>query len=148
MADFPGKGMVAVLKTTPGTVLDDIHQVMRLAGFEAILPRGVTTGPKINIPRQTGRPACPSTPMLVKGILQTLRAAVPDDVVGVRDDIVVVDTCVGELNDRHRLATLTGVMKDPSSGQVLVPASEVPTFIRRAVGPIALAASGCGHLQP
>ena len=49
MADFPGKGTVAVLKTSPETVLDDFQRVMTLAGFEAALPRGVRTGLKINI---------------------------------------------------------------------------------------------------
>ena len=49
MADFPGKGTVAVLKTTPQTVLDDVQSVMKLADFESELPRTNTTGLKINI---------------------------------------------------------------------------------------------------
>ena len=32
--NFPGRGVVAVLKTTPATVLDDIARLMKLAGFE------------------------------------------------------------------------------------------------------------------
>ncbi len=47
MSDFPGKGKVAVVKTTPTTVLDDIQQVMVMAGVEKALPRSVTTGLKI-----------------------------------------------------------------------------------------------------
>ena len=32
MTDFPGKGTVAVLKTKPATILDDIEELMKL-GF-------------------------------------------------------------------------------------------------------------------
>ncbi len=105
MAGFPGKGTVAVLKTTPGTVLDDIHQVMRLAGFEAALPKGVTTGLKINISWQTWYPACSSTPWQIEGVIQALRAAGYNDLVGVHNDTVVVDTRVGEFNNKHRFVT-------------------------------------------
>ena len=38
MSDFPGKGKVAVLKTTPGTVLDDIEQLM-VSNKKDIKPR-------------------------------------------------------------------------------------------------------------
>ena len=33
MTEFPGKGKVAVLKTSPETVLEDIQSLMKLAGF-------------------------------------------------------------------------------------------------------------------
>ena len=38
MADFPGRGKVAILRTTPETVLDDYAKVMELAGFREALP--------------------------------------------------------------------------------------------------------------
>ena len=34
MTDFPGKGKVAVLKTSPETILEDIEKLMKLADFE------------------------------------------------------------------------------------------------------------------
>ncbi len=105
MADFPGKGTVAVLKTSPKTVLEDIRQVMHGAGLEAALPKGVTTGLKINISWQTWYPACSSTPWQIEGAIQTLRAAGYDDLVGVHNDTVVVDTRVGEFNNKHRFVT-------------------------------------------
>ncbi len=33
MSDFPGKGKVAVLKTSPETILEDIQRLMTLAGL-------------------------------------------------------------------------------------------------------------------
>jgi len=105
MTDFPGKGKVAVLKTTPDNILEDIQQVMRLANFETALPKGIRTGLKINISWQTWYPACSSTPWQIEGVIRTLQAAGYDDLVGVHNDTVVVDTRVGEFNNKHRFVT-------------------------------------------
>jgi len=107
MADMPGRGRVACLKTTPGTILDDIDKVMRLGGFEAALPKGVTTGLKINISWQTWYPACSSAPWQIEGTIRTLRAGGYNDLLGVHNDTVVVDTRVGEFNNKHRFVTDT-----------------------------------------
>jgi uncharacterized protein (DUF362 family) len=105
MADFPGKGTVAVLKTAPETVLDDLNQVMSLGGFESALPRGVPTGLKINISWQTWYPACSSEPWQLEGVIRALQGAGYTDLVGVHNDTVVVDTRVGEFNNKHRFVT-------------------------------------------
>jgi uncharacterized protein (DUF362 family) len=105
MADFPGKGKVAVVKTRPETVLHDIQQVMHLAEFEKALPKQNTTGMKINISWQTWYPACSSTPWQIEGVIQTLQKAGYKDLVGIHNDTVVVDTTVGELNNKHRYVT-------------------------------------------
>jgi len=105
MADFPGKGTVAVLKTAPETVLDDLQRVMVLGGFESALPRGVATGLKINISWQTWYPACSSEPWQLEGVIRALQAAGYTDLVGVHNDTVVVDTRVGEFNNKHRFVT-------------------------------------------
>jgi uncharacterized protein (DUF362 family) len=105
MTDFPGKGIVAAIKTTPETILEDIHNVMRLADFETALPKGTKTGLKINITWQTWYPACSSTPWQIEGAILTLQAAGYGDMVGVHNDTVVVDTRVGEFNNRHRYVT-------------------------------------------
>jgi len=105
MADMPGRGRVACLKTTPETILDDIDKVMRLGGFEAALPKGVTTGLKINISWQTWYPACSSAPWQIEGAIRALRAAGYNDLLGVHNDTVVVDTRVGEFNNKHRFVT-------------------------------------------
>jgi uncharacterized protein (DUF362 family) len=105
MADFPGKGKVAVLKTTPETVLEDIQSVMHLADVTQVLSPTHQTGLKINISWQTWYPACSSTPWQIEGVLQTLQAAGFQDLVGVHNDTVVVDTRVGEFNNKHRFVT-------------------------------------------
>jgi uncharacterized protein (DUF362 family) len=105
MSEFPGKGLVAVVKTTPETVLEDIEKVMRLAGVEQALPKGVQTGLKINISWQTWYPACSSTPWQLEGAIQTLRKTGYSDLVGIHNDTVVVNTAVGEANNKHRFVT-------------------------------------------
>jgi len=105
MAEFPGKGKVAVLKTSPETVLDDIEKLMKLADFEAALPKDRRTGLKINISWQTWYPACSSTPWQIEGVIRTLRKAGYNDLVGVHNDTVVVNTADGEKNNKHRFVT-------------------------------------------
>jgi uncharacterized protein (DUF362 family) len=98
-------GRVAVLKTKPETILEDIQEVMHLAEFTSALPKEITTGLKINISWQTWYPACSSTPWQIEGAIQALQAAGYEDIVGVHNDTVVVDTKVGEFNNKHRFVT-------------------------------------------
>ncbi len=105
MKDFPGKGKVAVLKTTPQTILDDYERLMELAGFEACLPKGIQTGLKINISWQTWYPACSSTPWQIEGVIRALQNAGYSDLVGVHNDTVVVDTADAERNNKHKFVT-------------------------------------------
>lgn len=105
MANFPGKGKVAVLKTSPETVLEDIDKLMVMASVEQALPKGVTTGLKINISWQTWYPACSSTPWQLDGTIRTLKRLGYTDLVGIHNDTVVVDTSVGEANNKHKFVT-------------------------------------------
>src|SRR5512136_2389171 len=105
MSAFPGKGKVAVLKTSPETVQEDIQHLMKLAEFEAVLPKENTTGLKINISWQTWYPACSTTPWQLEGVIKSLRNLEYADLVGIHNDTVVVDTSVGETNNKHRYVT-------------------------------------------
>lgn len=105
MTDFPGKGRVAVLKTSPETVLDDIEKLMKLACVEEALPKGNPTGIKINISWQTWYPACSSTPWQLEGVVRGLKNAGYADLVGVHNDTVVVNTADAEVNNKHRYVT-------------------------------------------
>lgn len=105
MSEFPGKGKVAILHTSPETVLEDIERLMSLAGVESALPKGITTGLKINISWQTWYPACSTTPWQLEGVIRGLRKAGYTDLLGIHNDTVVVDTRVGEFNNKHRFVT-------------------------------------------
>jgi len=105
MSLYPGKGKVAVLKTSPETVLDDYQKLMKLADFESALPKENSTGLKINISWQTWYPACSSTPWQIEGVLRSLKNAGYQDIVGVHNDTVVVNTEDGERNNKHKFVT-------------------------------------------
>jgi len=105
MKDFPGKGKVAVLKTSPATVLEDYERLMKLAGFEQSLPKDIPTGLKINISWQTWYPACSTAPWQLEGVIRALQNAGYQQLVGVHNDTVVVDTSDGERNNKHLYVT-------------------------------------------
>lgn len=105
MSTFPGKGKVAVVKTSPATVLEDIDRLMKLADVRGALPTGISTGLKINISWQTWYPACSTTPWQLEGVIQSLLGQGYSDLTGIHNDTVVVDTSVGEANNKHRFVT-------------------------------------------
>jgi uncharacterized protein (DUF362 family) len=105
MSEFSGKGTVAALKTSPATVLDDIEKLMKLAGFENALPKNNPTGIKINISWQTWYPACSTTPWQLEGVIRALKSSGYQDLVGIHNDTVVVDTSDGERNNKHLAVT-------------------------------------------
>ncbi|CCF83672.1 DUF362 domain-containing protein [Nitrolancea hollandica] len=99
---FPGKGKVAVLKTRPETILDDVGQVMQLAGYQEALPRDLDTILKINISWQTWYPACSTTPWQLEGVVRRLKADGYQRLIGAQNKTVVVDSYVGERNNKHK----------------------------------------------
>ncbi|HBA92658.1 MAG TPA: iron-sulfur cluster-binding protein, partial [Anaerolineaceae bacterium] len=105
MSIYPGKGKVAVVKTSPETVLEDIDRLMKMAEVEKALSKDVTTGLKINISWQTWYPACSSTPWQIEGVIKTLQSLGYNDLLGIHNDTVVVDTSVGEANNKHKFVT-------------------------------------------
>ena len=105
MAHFPGRGKVAVLKTRPETVVQDVREVMRLAGYWEALPQDRETLIKVNISWDTWYPACSSTPWQLEGIIQELQSAGYPRLIAAHNDTVVVDARAGEFNNKHRFVT-------------------------------------------
>lgn len=105
MSEFPGKGKVAVLKTTPATVLDDYDRLLTLAEVEKSLSPEHTTGLKINISWQTWYPACSTAPWQLEGVIRSMQQRGYNNLVGIHNDTVVVDTSQGEQNNKHRFVT-------------------------------------------
>ena len=102
MTDFPGKGKVAILRTTPETVLDDYRRLMHLAGYQEALPKDKDTILKINISWQTWYPACSTTPWQLEGVIRTLLEDGYQNLIAAHNRTVVVDAYVGERNNKHK----------------------------------------------
>jgi uncharacterized protein (DUF362 family) len=101
--DFPGRGKVAVLKTTPDTVLEDYRQLMHLAGYQEALSKDVETILKINVSWQTWYPACSTVPWQLEGVIKTLQDDGYRDLIGAQNRTVVVDAYVAERNNKQKI---------------------------------------------
>jgi uncharacterized protein (DUF362 family) len=104
MVDFAGKGKVAVLKTSPETVIDDYGRLMNLAGYREALPPDRETLLKINISWDTWYPACSTAPWQLEGVIRELQSA-GYSIKGAHNDTVVVDAHAGEENNKHKYIT-------------------------------------------
>jgi uncharacterized protein (DUF362 family) len=71
---------VAVLKTTPATILDDYERLMHLAGYQNILSKQGEILLKLNLSWTKYFPSCSSQPWQVEGVVRTLvRDGYPKD---------------------------------------------------------------------
>ena len=87
---------VAVVKTTPQTVLDDIQHAMELAGMKYAMNKDATTILKDNISWHFPFPGSNTTPWQLEGSILGLHHQGFHDVVCVQNKTVVTDTFKGE----------------------------------------------------
>jgi len=73
-ADARKTARVAVVRTTPATVIDDYARVMDLAGYRDVLSRSTDTLLKLNLSWTKYFPACSSQPWQVDGVLSKMIA--------------------------------------------------------------------------
>jgi uncharacterized protein (DUF362 family) len=66
------RAKVAVLKTSPATVLEDYRRLMELAEYPRFLPKDRDTLIKLNLSWTKYFPACSSEPWQVEGVVRTL----------------------------------------------------------------------------
>lgn len=67
------KSIVAVLKTSPQTVLQDYAKLMHLAEYQKFLPKKHETILKLNLSWSMYYPACSTEPWQLDGVLKTLK---------------------------------------------------------------------------
>jgi uncharacterized protein (DUF362 family) len=90
------RSKVAVLKTGPGTVLNDFDKLLRLAGAGDALKKGATTILKDNISWHYPFPGANTTPWQMEGTILGLRNAGYEDLVCVQNKTVVTNAFKGE----------------------------------------------------
>jgi uncharacterized protein (DUF362 family) len=97
------RSAVAVVKTKPETVLEDIGRAMRLAGYREVLSPERETALKINISWHHYYPACSTTPWQLEGVIRTLLAdGFPGATLwGAHNRTVVVSARKGEVANKH-----------------------------------------------
>jgi len=98
---MPTKAKVAVVKTRPDTVLEDVGRTMELADARKHLDPGATTILKDNISWHFPFPGANTTPWQLEGTILKLREMGLDDQVCVQNNTVVTDPKKGERLNRY-----------------------------------------------
>ncbi|GAB4315159.1 MAG: hypothetical protein Kow0059_07110 [Candidatus Sumerlaeia bacterium] len=97
------KARVAVLKTSPRTVLADYHRLMNLAGYQDVIAKDADTALKINISWHFFYPGSSTTPWQLEGVI---RAMLKDGyrrelIHGCHNRTVVIDAHLGERENKQ-----------------------------------------------
>jgi uncharacterized protein (DUF362 family) len=95
------KSIVAAIRTTPETVLQDYQRLLELSGAEKILVRNIPTILKDNITWHFPMPGANTTPWQLEGTIRALRLAGFADLVCVQNQTVVTNAFKGEDLNRY-----------------------------------------------
>ncbi|MEC8379152.1 MAG: DUF362 domain-containing protein [Myxococcota bacterium] len=90
------RSTVAIVRTTPETVIEDYARLMDLINYDQVLDKSVTTILKNNISWHLLYPSANSTPWQVEGVTKKLKADGYDDLVVVENRTVVTKAEKGE----------------------------------------------------
>ncbi len=114
--DLLVKPKVAVVYTSPETVVEDIGYAMRLADYQKFLPIDTATLLKINTSWQHYYPACSTSPWQLEGVVNTLKNDGYEQLIPAHNGTVVVDPREGALNNKlasvEKKHGLTGIFLD------------------------------------
>jgi uncharacterized protein (DUF362 family) len=98
-----GRSKVAILKTSPRTVVDDYHRLMNLAGYQDVLRKDLDTALKINISWHFFYPASSTTPWQLDGVIRAMLKDGYDEnlIHGCHNRTVVIDSRLGERENKQ-----------------------------------------------
>ncbi len=97
------KSKVAIVRTSPATVLEDYHRLMNLAGYQDVVAKDADTALKVNISWHFFFPAASTTPWQLDGVIRAMLAD------GYKKDLmhachnrtVVIDAHLGERENKQ-----------------------------------------------
>jgi hypothetical protein len=97
------RSRVAVLKTSPGTVLADYHELMNLAEYQHVSDREAEMALKINISWHFFYPGSSTTPWQLDGVIRALQrdGYKSERVHACHNRTVVIDVHLGERENKH-----------------------------------------------
>ncbi|MDP8243588.1 MAG: DUF362 domain-containing protein [Candidatus Hinthialibacter antarcticus] len=128
------RSKVAVLRTTPQTVLSDYHELLNLADYQGTVAKDADTGLKINISWHHFYPGCSTTPWQLEGVVRAMKADgySPDLIHGCHNRTVVIDAHLGERENKQ-----INVIEDHGLRNVHLYEGEEWIDVREAVGDVA-----------
>ena len=94
---------VAIVRTSPKTVLADYHRLMNLAGYQDVIAKERDTALKINISWHFFYPGCSTTPWQLDGVIRAMKrdGYDPDLIHGCHNRTVVIDARLGERENKQ-----------------------------------------------
>jgi len=97
------KSKVAILRTSPKTVLEDYHRLMNLADYQETVAKDADTALKINISWHFFFPASSTTPWQLDGVIRAMKqdGYTPELMHGCHNRTVVIDAHLGERENKH-----------------------------------------------
>ncbi|MFQ5805892.1 MAG: DUF362 domain-containing protein [Phycisphaerae bacterium] len=97
------KSKVALLRTSPATVLEDYHELLNLAGYQDVIGKDADTALKINISWHFFFPGSSTTPWQLEGVIGTMKADGydPNLIHACHNRTVVIDARLGERENKQ-----------------------------------------------
>ncbi len=97
------RSKVAILKTSPATVLRDTHAVMNLAGYQDVIARDADTALKVNISWHFFFPGSSTTPWQLDGVIRAMAqdGYATDLIHACHNRTVVIDAHLGEAENKQ-----------------------------------------------
>lgn len=97
------KSKVAILKTSPATVLSDYHRLMNLAEYQKVIRKDKDTALKINISWHFFYPGSSTTPWQLDGVIRAMKKDGYDSrlIHGCHNRTVVIDARLGERENKQ-----------------------------------------------
>jgi uncharacterized protein (DUF362 family) len=97
------KTKVAVLKTSPATVLRDYHTLMNLAGYQDVVAKDADTALKVNISWHFFFPGASTTPWQLEGVIRAMKrdGYDPSLIHACHNRTVVIDAHLGETENKQ-----------------------------------------------
>ena len=98
-----GGSKVAVLRTSPRTVLEDYHELMNLGGYRDVIAPDADTALKVNVSWHFFYPASSTTPWQLEAVVRAMRKDGYDrDLIhACHNRTVVIDAHLGERENKH-----------------------------------------------
>ncbi len=100
-SDNPSK--VAILRTSPRTILEDYHKLLNLADYQGTVAKDADTALKINISWHFFFPGSSTTPWQLEGVIRAMKkdGYDPDLIHGCHNRTVVIDAHLGERENKQ-----------------------------------------------
>src|SRR5262245_22875061 len=126
---------VAIVRTSPATVLEDYHRLMNLAGYQDVVAKEADTALKVNISWHFFYPAASTTPWQLEGVIRAMKRDGYDTklIHACHNRTVVIDARLGERENKQ-----VGVVEAHGLRNVHLYDDDVEWIdIREAVGDLA-----------